>query len=87
MSKHAQPDPCPFCGSGGLAHVPYPAQMEHPELDLEGALNICVTGDGWYAVQCVGCYAMGPRIKASKVNGCVKAIEAWNRRNLWTNSN
>jgi hypothetical protein len=82
MSDHKQPNPCPFCGATGLGFVPGDIS-EHPELDAEGMLNVCRTAADWFAVQCVGCYAMGPRVKASKATAYAKAIDAWNGRTLW----
>ena len=74
-----EPMPCPFCGGSGLRHVPYEI-TNHPQLVLDGALGISVTGDGWYCVRCADCYTMGPRVKASKANACDRAIGAWNKR-------
>lgn len=80
----AQPLPCPFCGGAGLRHVPRELDGgERPALDLDGALFVSVTGDGWYAVRCSDCYAMGPRVHATRASGCAKAIEAWNGRTIW----
>lgn len=65
-----------------MRFVPY-GITEHPPLVADGPLNICQPGDGWYCVQCVDCYAMGPRVKATKAKACEKAIAAWNKRTIW----
>ena len=73
--------PCPFCGGSGLRAVPYELNSyDHPPLEVDGALTVSITGDGWYAVRCGDCYAMGPRVKATRAKGVSKAVEAWNKR-------
>jgi hypothetical protein len=84
VSEIAEPIPCPFCGGSGLKYIPYDLKAyDHPPLVVDGPLNVCVTGEGWYCVQCVDCYAMGPRVKATKAQAVTKAIDAWNGRTLW----
>jgi len=76
--------PCPFCGGSGLRHVPRELDgADRPALDIDGALSVSVTGDGWYAVRCGDCCAMGPRVRATRAKGCGKALDAWNRRTIW----
>lgn len=77
------PSRCPFCGAPDLGWVPGDL-VEHPPLYADGGLAVISTGDGWYAVRCRCCDAMGPRVKATKARACEEAIEAWNKRSLLT---
>lgn len=81
MSQKDDLLPCPFCFGSGLHWVPGDL-AEHPRLDAAGSLSVVRTADDWFAVKCSGCYAMGPRVKATKAAACGRAIEAWNRRTL-----
>lgn len=55
-------EPCPFCGMHSVSGRAIASEYVKLEpVDIDGALHVCMDGNGWYWVQCTNCGTTGPR--------------------------
>lgn len=55
-------EPCPFCGETSIGANRVAREYVSIEpAETDGALSVCMDGDGWYWVTCCNCHATGPR--------------------------
>lgn len=61
MTARVHIEPCPFCGSAAFGSRRIASDyVDVVPKAVDGALSVCMDGNGYYWVECSNCYAKGP---------------------------